>query len=72
MGPGLADVAETDGPGASEAGAVDVPEAVSGGVVATLLAAATFAQIATTTVVPDSSALPPSPDRSEKIGRAHV
>ena len=42
------------------------PEAVSAGVVAAALDTATFAQIATTTVRPDSSALPPSPDRSEK------
>jgi hypothetical protein len=66
VGLGLADVAPPGVAGDPEAVAVDDPEEVPAGVVRVPLGAACFAQIATTTVVPDSSALPPSPDRSEK------
>ena len=53
-------------PGDPEAVAVDDPEAVPPCAVGVPLGTACFAQIATTTMLPDSSALPPSPDRSEK------
>jgi hypothetical protein len=66
VGLGLADEAGDDVAGDPEAVAVDDPEAVPPCAVGVPLGTACFAQIATTTVRPDSSALPPSPDRSEK------
>jgi hypothetical protein len=66
VGLGLADEAGDDVSGDPEAVAVDDPEAAPPCAVEVPLGTACFAQIATTTVLPDSSALPPSPDRSEK------
>ncbi len=65
VGLGLAGVA-AEAVADPEAVAADDLVALAGGAGEVPPGAVTFAQTATTTVPPDSSALPPSPDRSEK------